>query len=171
MVGHLKKTIEEISNNLKNQLNQKIRVLLDKKGNLKWEASPLNTGSAPCRKILLSKTAIDEKNIFIYHKTTNRSWYDNAMKKIRTGKCFDVIFCNSKGEITEGGRSNIFIRKNGILLTPPVKCGLLPGTLRQNLLRRKKCREEIITIEDLKNAEKIFCGNSVRGLVSVSLNE
>jgi para-aminobenzoate synthetase / 4-amino-4-deoxychorismate lyase len=168
---NLKKTIEEIRNELKNRIDFKIRILLDKKGELKWDTSPLGGGALSNQQILLSKTAIDENNIFLYHKTTNRKWYDEAMKKVRTGECFDVIFYNSKGEITEGGRSNIFIKKEGILITPPVKCGLLPGTLRQNLLRRGKCREEIIKVEDLKKAEEILCGNSVRGLVRVSFNE
>ena len=48
--------------------------------------------------------------------------------------CLDVIFFNERGEVTEGANNNIVIRKDGILLTPPITCGLLPGTLRAHLI-------------------------------------
>ena len=72
-------------------------------------------------------------------------------------------------EITEGAISTIFVEKDGVLYTPPVRCGLLPGTLRAHLLEKKKCREKILFKEDLFAADRLFCGNSVRGLVEVFL--
>jgi para-aminobenzoate synthetase/4-amino-4-deoxychorismate lyase len=51
------------------------------------------------------------------------------------------------------------------LLTPALVCGLLPGTLREQLLQRGEAREAILTLRDLEVADKIFLGNSVRGLV------
>jgi branched-subunit amino acid aminotransferase/4-amino-4-deoxychorismate lyase len=53
--------------------------------------------------------------------------------------------------------------------TPPVRCGLLPGVLRGNLIRRGKCTEAVLSVSDLKEADAIYCGNSVRGLVEVKL--
>jgi para-aminobenzoate synthetase/4-amino-4-deoxychorismate lyase len=48
------------------------------------------------------------------------------------------------------------------LLTPPVKCGLLPGTFRADLLEKGKIREEVITVEQLKSNNGIYIINSVR---------
>jgi branched-subunit amino acid aminotransferase/4-amino-4-deoxychorismate lyase len=56
-----------------------------------------------------------------------------------------------------------------MLFTPPVRCGLLPGVLRGNLIRRGKCTEAVLSVSDLKEADAIYCGNSVRGLVEVKL--
>ena len=103
------------------------------------------------------------------HKVTSRPWYKEAAEKIKNGRIFDEIYFNSRGELTEGSRTNVFILKNNVLYTPPVECGLLPGTLRQVLLKHKKCCEKIMFKNDVLSADKIFCGNSVRGLVEVQL--
>ena len=42
------------------------------------------------------------------------------------------MFCNERGELTEGARSNIFIRREGILLTPPLGAGVLAGGCAPN---------------------------------------
>ena len=52
---------------------------------------------------------------------------------------------------------------NGQLLTPPVACGLLPGTLRQDLLARGILREAVIRREELLSARRLWLINSVRG--------
>jgi len=80
-----------------------------------------------------------------------------------------VLFINSKGYITEGARTNVFIEKGGMLYTPPIHCGLLPGILRQYLIRTGKCYEKLFTLRKLQRADAIYCGNSVRGLQKVVL--
>ena len=55
---------------------------------------------------------------------------------------------------------------NGKLYTPPVKCGLLDGIFKKSM---KNISEKILYKNDLENAEKIFCINSVRGIVEVKL--
>lgn len=82
---------------------------------------------------------------------------------------FDIIAVNEKGEITEGIFTNIAIEKAGKLYTPPVSCGLLGGTYREKLIEEGKMFEKILYPEDLKNAGKIYCFNSIRKLVEVEL--
>uniref|UniRef100_UPI004025D744 aminotransferase class IV n=1 Tax=Candidatus Scatousia sp. TaxID=3085663 RepID=UPI004025D744 len=53
--------------------------------------------------------------------------------------------------------------------TPPLKCGLLNGVLRQNLLDSNVCVEKVLYKEDLLNANSIYCINSVRGIKRVEL--
>ena len=82
---------------------------------------------------------------------------------------FDIIFFNEKQELTEGTRSNVVLQIEGKLYTPPVKSGILNGIYRQHLLNTGKVKEKTLYKKDLLNAEKIFCINSVRGMVEVEL--
>lgn len=148
----------------------KVRIAVQRNGAVSWVCEPiisLTAGrhAAAC----LCSTPVDPDNPYLYHKTTLRGWYEKSMTGIRRKNCFDVLHVNTRGELTEGARSNIFLKINGILYTPPIACGLLPGVLRGRLLRTGKCREKVMRPEDLEKAETIYCGNSVRGLVEVAL--
>jgi len=119
----------------------------------------------------ISGKKTNSEDFFLYHKTTNRKVYDETHRKAIEYGYMDVVFVNEKEEITEGCISNIFIKKNGKLITPPMKCGLLNGTMRQYILKSaKNAFEEIITIEDLKNAEEIYLCNSIMGIVRVKFD-
>ncbi|MBD3392585.1 MAG: hypothetical protein GF418_10880 [Chitinivibrionales bacterium] len=61
--------------------------------------------------------------------------------------------------------SNVFIEKDGQLFAPPLACGLLPGVLRERLLKSGKCIEKVLTLRDVRGADAVYCGNSVWGLV------
>ena len=121
------------------------------------------------RPAIISGYKVNPENIFLYHKTTNRDLYDSQYKHYSLKGYLDVIFSNTRNEITEGAISNIIIQINKKLYTPPVSSGLLPGIFRQNLLRKGIVKEKIILLEDLKKADKIFLCNSVRGLNEVEI--
>lgn len=167
----MKDLMKEIFLKLNSDKEYRVRILLDKKGGLRWEKSLISLPDKASNTLRLSLKPVNEKNPFLFHKTTHRPWYKEAMSDIARGRCFDVAFCNSKGELTEGSISNLFVENNNILYTPPVACGLLPGVLRANLLRRGKCKERVLNVEDLLSADGIFCGNSVRGLVKVKVEK
>lgn len=148
----------------------KLRLLLSRDGSTEIDCSPLGSEKDPRSfDVLIAQMPIDESEKLLYHKTDFRPWYRDAMDAICGGECYDVVFVNSFGLVTEGARSNVFARISGQLYTPPVHCGLLPGVLRSTLLRRGACEEMELTIEDLRRAEVVYCGNSVRGLVRVRL--
>ena len=121
---------------------------------------------------MISDQRVDEKDLFFYHKTTRRQFYDREMErqKALTG-CDEVVFLNKKGELTEGTRTNLFVELDGRLFTPALTCGLLPGTLREELLDlpRAAASEAVLAPQDLLGAERIYLGNSVRGLVRAEL--
>jgi Anthranilate/para-aminobenzoate synthases component I len=106
---------------------------------------------------------VNSANPFLYHKTSIRLPFPKDV--------FDEICVNEKGELTEGTFTNIGVQLNGTIYTPPVECGLLNGVTRQKLLRDGKIKEKILYPSDLQNAEKIYCFNSVRGMVEVELCE
>ncbi|MBN2188899.1 MAG: aminodeoxychorismate synthase component I [Chitinispirillaceae bacterium] len=146
----------------------KVRIFSDRDGTFSWDHEPVPAPeSRRPATIRLCRTAIDPANSFLFHKTTFRRWYEKSMHDIRRKSCFDVLHVNTRGELTEGARSNLFLSIKGALYTPPVRCGLLPGVLRGKLLTAGKCREKTLYPEDLAKAEAVFCGNSVRGLVKV----
>jgi len=111
---------------------------------------------------------VDPGNEFFYHKTTRRAFYESELARYtaETG-CNEVVFLNHRGELTEGSRTNLFIERDGRLVTPPVRCGLLPGTLRAALIDDpgRPTAESVLTLKDLAAAERIYLGNSVRGLL------
>jgi para-aminobenzoate synthetase / 4-amino-4-deoxychorismate lyase len=110
---------------------------------------------------------VEKQNLLLQHKTSVRKLYEKERAKAIKEGFFEVIFTNADEEVTEGSITNIFIENNGMLYTPPVSCGLLPGTLRASLLKSGKCREKILYKEDVFSAEKVFIGNSIRGLQKV----
>ena len=99
-------------------------------------------------RFVISDQRLDEKDPLFYHKTTRRQFFDREMErqKALTG-CDEVVFLNKKGELTEGTRTNLFIELDGRLFTPALACGLLPGTLREELLDlpRAAASEAVLT--------------------------
>lgn len=142
-----------------------VRVLLSKNGEFEVQYRDLKTSNT--NKVEISALMVNSQEPLILHKTTCRPWFEEAMKKIVAGKVYDEIFLNEKGEVTEGARSNIVIEKGGKLYTPPVKCGLLNGVLRQKYINENRCEEKVLYKEDLLTADKIYCINSVRGVKEV----
>ncbi len=123
-------------------------------------------------RFVISDQRVDEKDPLFYHKTTRRQFYDNEIErqKALTG-CDEVVFLNQRGELTEGTRTTLFLEQDGRLFTPALACGLLPGTLREELLDlpRAAASEAVLTPADLARADRIYLGNSVRGLVRAEL--
>lgn len=153
--------------NINFQKDGMYRILLSKNGDFHIEYKSLNTTKTD--KIIISDKIVNSSDVFLYHKTTFRPYYNESLEKIKKGEIYDEIFFNEKGKLTEGARSNIVLSLDGVLYTPPIKCGLLNGTFRQKMLKEGKCREKILYKKDLLNAQNIYCVNSVRGMREVHL--
>ena len=146
----------------------RVRLTLNKAG--VFEATPfaLNDEPAGPRFACLADTAIDSSYPLRRHKTTDRVLYDAALAEVMAdASLFDVVFLNERGEVVEGARSNVFVERDGLLLTPSLASGALPGILREELLAIGQAREATLLPADL--AEGFWLGNSLRGLIRVSL--
>jgi para-aminobenzoate synthetase/4-amino-4-deoxychorismate lyase len=117
--------------------------------------------------LALAAAPIDPSDPFLYHKTTNRSVYDEAIAS-RPG-FDDVLLYNNRGEVTESTIANLVVEIDGALLTPPVSSGLLPGTLRAHLLDEQKILERVITLQELRTNSACYLLNSVRGFHPVTV--
>lgn len=110
-------------------------------------------------------------DLFLRHKTTVRAQYDDAWRAAEAKGAFDVLFFNERGELTEGGRSNVFVKRDGIWMTPPLSSGVLPGVMRNVMLADPAWAavEAVLTREDVLNAQAIVVCNALRGALPVRL--
>jgi len=149
---------------------QRVRLLLDKHSSLSHEAKPLQRieDHTPFN-ILLAKEPIDSTNRFLYHKTTHREVYAHALRSVEA-EHDHVLLYNERNELTEFTIGNLVVEMNGRLFTPPISCGLLPGTFRAHLLETGQITERIIRVEELKDCARMFLVNSVRKWQTVTSN-
>ena len=147
---------------------QRMRLLLAEDGTPTLQSAPLAPlAFAPFLRVALARRPVDPDDIFLYHKTTNRRVYEEAQAEIPGFD--DVILFNGRGELTESTRANLVVEIHGGLVTPPVECGLLPGTARAELLARGVLHERPIPLSLLRARPRLFLLNSVRGLLPATL--
>lgn len=142
----------------------KVRLRLGRSGALAVEISPLpHRGEGPVS-LAICDAPMQGTDFRLFHKTSLRSVYDEA--RAQSGAA-EVVFVDRAGFVTEGSYTNIFVARDGKLLTPPLSQGLLPGVLRAELLDQGKAIESPLRLDDLKHG--FFIGNSMRGLMPAQL--
>jgi para-aminobenzoate synthetase / 4-amino-4-deoxychorismate lyase len=137
----------------------KVRLLLANDGEVKIDVSQVESPN-PALRVGLAREPVDSANRFLFHKTTNRAMYDQALKQ--RPDCDDVVLWNERDEITESSVANIVVPIDGRLYTPPQCSGLLAGTFRAQLLQERKIEERVIQTEELRKIKRCFLINSVR---------
>lgn len=147
----------------------RVRLLLDPSGEITLTHVPASVPKpGDCLTYVFSDEPVDSRDLYRYHKTTNRELLDAEHARLTAAAgCDEVLFLNEKGEVTEGSRSNLFVELAGRLVTPPVSCGLLDGTLRRSLMDAPDSDivEQVLMPSDLEKAQCVYLGNSVMGLV------
>ena len=146
---------------------QRIRLLVTKASRVTLEAEALPTADPAPQRVTVAPARADSSNPFLYHKTTNRGLYEAARATCPGYE--DVLLLNERGEVTESTIANVAVEIDGKLCTPPVQCGLLPGTLRANLLEQGTLIERCITVEQMLRSPGVFLLNSVRGMYRVQV--
>jgi para-aminobenzoate synthetase / 4-amino-4-deoxychorismate lyase len=139
-----------------------IRIALDAQGDITINHRPITQPPSDLR-IQISSTTVDSNDVFLYHKTTNRTLYNNARAAGLKQGFFETIFVNQRNHVTEGCITNIFYRIGDVWYTPPLTDGLLPGIWRNQFMLETNATEKSITPEKLKTADQIIIGNSVSG--------
>lgn len=145
----------------------RVRLLLTEDGTITVTTTPLPAADAKAvMRFAVSSTRMDSADLFLFHKTTRREVYDRERQEYQARVGSDeVIYTNERGELTEGSFTTLFIERGGELLTPELGAGLLPGTLRAELIAQGRAREAVLTLADLEAADAVYLGNSVRGLM------
>ena len=166
---------------VRNRLNQeeatfadkpmRVRLLLNKDGRVEITSTPLleTAMEDALPRVAFSSHIVDPEDPFLYHKTTLRDLYNRKREEAAERGLYEILFVNTRDEVTEGTISTLFVEMDGQMYTPPISCGLLPGTFRHSYLASGKAREQVLSIEDVVNADALYVANSVRGLVRVEL--
>lgn len=144
----------------------RVRMRLAPSGALAVEVSPLPRLAELPVPVAVRPAPMGPGDFRALHKTSLRAPYDMARQDSGAA---EVVFVDEPGFVTEGSWSNIFVERDGVLLTPPVALGLLPGVLRGELIDKGRAVESHLRLADL--AHGFFIGNSLRGLVPARLAE
>ncbi len=84
----------------------------------------------------------------------------------------EAVLLNDQGRVAEGTADNLFIVRNGCLLTPPVIDGALPGITRALILKLAsdmgiEAREQSLAPYDLHTADECFLTGTGAELIPV----
>ena len=141
------------------------RLLLSRSGKheLQFRAMPHENPMT----LRISPVIVSSSNTMLYHKTTARNIYERAREGAPNGT--DALLHNERGEVTETTIANVAVKRGDVWITPAVFCGLLPGTMRAQLLDDGGIQEGVVRLEELTPGEPIRCFNAVRGIWDAQL--
>jgi para-aminobenzoate synthetase/4-amino-4-deoxychorismate lyase len=145
----------------------RVRLIVQRTGAASIEARPLERNRKVPLAVKFATRPIDDRDPLVFHKTTARARYDAELERCRP--CDDIIFWNSRGEVTESAIANVVIFTEGKYWTPPREAGLLAGTLREELISRGELFERTITKRELTELGSCALVNSVRGWMRAEL--
>jgi para-aminobenzoate synthetase/4-amino-4-deoxychorismate lyase len=144
----------------------RVRLSLSESGEISVTTSDLAAAPPAHWTYAISSRRVASTDGLLRYKTSWRELLDEELARYAAElACDEVLFLNERGEITEGSRTNVFARIDGRLVTPPLSAGVLEGCLRRALLEEGRCVEATLMPEDLEEAEEVFLGNSLRGLI------
>ena len=147
--------------------HHRVRLLLSISGDVTVNVTEASLPASSLR-VRLASQPVSSADLFLRHKTTHRQFYEDQLAAAHRDGFDEVIFLNERGEVTEGAISNVFIRIDGRLFTPPLSCGVLPGVFRRYLLQTDSTAEErIFPVNGLQSADAVYLCNSLRGLRQV----
>ena len=95
-----------------------------------------------------------------------------AMREAQSKSCPEAFVFDEHDLLTEGAVSNVFIVKDGSLLTPADDGRILAGITRQKVMalagnHQIACTEKALTRQDVQKADEVFFCNSIRQIVPV----
>ncbi len=146
---------------------RRIRLLAEAGGQVRIESQPLIALPQAGLWAAMARTPVSRRDIFLFHKTTHRAVYET--RRTERPDAEEVLLWNEEGELTEFTTGNLVLEQGGVRWTPPLDCGLLPGTLRAELLANAEIVERVLRPSDLETATGLWLINSVRGWVPIRL--
>jgi len=142
----------------------RLRLDLNKSGQIEISVAPVAPLNPEPVTLVLAKEPQGDAALARY-KTSHRAHFDHALREAEQRGAFDQLFYNTEGYLTQGARTNAFLRIDGRWWTPPAEQGILPGIMRGILLDHPvwQAAERALTLEDLRRAQAIIVCNALRG--------
>ena len=95
-----------------------------------------------------------------------------AVQEAQDKGALEPIMLNAAGDVAEGASSNVFLVKGGVLVTPTLDAGILPGVTREVLIERARAldvavRETTVRVPELLDADEAFITSSLKELAPI----
>lgn len=148
--------LQEELTHLDPSLDYRCRIALQKNGSFHLVITELTDLPASYLQAQLTEQKIDLATPFTYFKTSQRNHLAANHR--------EQIFYLPNGSLLETTIGNLILEIEGKLYTPPAYLPLLDGIYRRHLLETQQVEEKLLTLKDLKNADRIYACNALRGL-------
>jgi para-aminobenzoate synthetase/4-amino-4-deoxychorismate lyase len=144
--------------------DRRVRALLGRDGTLKVTDQPAPAPPSQALRVRIADQRLDAGDPFLRHKTTRRDLHEAAFAEAAAEGFDEALLLNRRGALADASRNTVVVEIDGVLVTPPVRAGALPGVLRAELLAQGRARERNLDLADLEHATRWFLGNSLNGL-------
>jgi len=133
---------------------------------LEYSRTTFNTNGLVVGFYTNARKVVDQ---FSHLKTNNFLCYSMAAKYAKANRWNDAILLNSYGGLADTTLANIWIVKQGQVLTPALNQGAVAGVMRRHILSFLRhagisVLETVLIPDDLANADEIFLTNAVLGV-------
>lgn len=116
---------------------------------------------------VVSSSTHDEASPLAGVKTTSRAESVLALRQARAAGADEALFGNRAGNVCEATTANIFVVRQGVVVTPPLEAGCLAGITRDHVLRLcaqigVEAGEENLSLAELHDVDEAFLTSSTR---------
>ncbi|MEO1856539.1 MAG: aminotransferase class IV [Rubritalea sp.] len=176
LVDHLSLAVlelVEVNGYAKSRCRVRISCYLDGDSN----ATVITTSKMPVRastsSLVLSPYRVNEHSPLVGVKSSSYAMNLIALREAQRDGADEALMLNTSGELCEGATSNLFLVKNGEVLTPPLESGCLPGIAREAVIELcgelgDPCFERALTLADLHNCDGAFLTSSLRRIQPIT---
>lgn len=104
----------------------------------------------------------NERSALAGVKSTSYAENVHALEHAHSLGASEALLPNTRGQLCEGTGSNVFIAVDGVVLTPPLSSGCLPGITRELLLEWWPVLEADLRLDAVHKADEVFITSSTR---------
>ncbi len=102
-------------------------------------------------------------------KTNNYLPYLMGALYVKRNQLNDCLLLNANGNICDATIANVFIIKDGTIITPPLSEGCVAGVMRRYLIEKLTANnfriiEKCLAVDDLHQAQEVFLSNAIYGI-------
>ena len=145
----------------------RLRLVTARSGAYSLELGPLPVPADQPLRCAVLPLPVDPGDWRLRHKSSDRGFYEAGLAAAKAVGADEALFIRDDGLLTEGCFTNLFVERDGRLLTPPARLGLLPGVLRHSLIETGRAVEAELSLADLEQG--FLIGNALRGLIPAVL--
>ena len=115
----------------------------------------------------------NERSATVGLKTTSYAENVVALAEAQRRGAVEAVLANTRGELCEGTGSNVFVVRDGVVVTPPLSSGCLAGVTRELILEWGRAAgvamiEETLPLSVLEGADEVFLTSSLKDVRPVT---